>query len=317
MRHYCALAAFLITAAGPAGAQPFPSKPIRLIIPMAAGGATDIYIRTLTPRMTELFGQPVVVDNRAGANGIIGNEMGVRAAPDGHTLLANSLSIAINPGLYKLDYDVVRDLAGITQLGSVELLMGVYAQLPVKTVGDLIALAKAQPGKLSFASVGHGSIAQLAAELFKQATGTNIVHIAYKSTPQAVQETIAGQTQFLFGGIPYMLPHARAGRLNGIAVSTLQRSPFAPDIPTLDEAGVRGFHVPAWFGMWVPAKTPRPIVARIHEVVVKAMNDVRPAIEKQGFKPGGDKPEEFDKFMRSEVEKFSRVIKSANIKAEN
>jgi tripartite-type tricarboxylate transporter receptor subunit TctC len=317
MRICHAIAALLLYSAVSAGAQTFPTKPIRLIIPMAAGGATDIYIRTLTPRMTELFGQPIVVDNRAGANGIIGNEMGVRAAPDGHTLLANSLSIAINPGLYKLDYDVVRDLAGITQLGSVELLMGVYAHLPVKTVADLIALAKAQPGKLNYASFGTGSIAQLAAELFKQGTATSIVHIAYKSTPQAVQETIAGQTQFMFGGIPYMLPHARAGRLNGIAVSTLTRSTFAPDIPTLDESGVRGFDVPAWFGLWVPAKTPRPIVARIHEVVVKAMNDMRPAIERQGFKPGGDKPEEFDKFMRGEVEKFSRVIKSANIRPES
>jgi tripartite-type tricarboxylate transporter receptor subunit TctC len=304
-------------ASASVSAQQYPSKPIRLIIPMAAGGATDIFIRTLTPKMTELLGQPIVVDNRAGANGVIGNEMGVRAAPDGHTLLANSLSIAINPGLYKLDYDVVRDLAGITRLASIELLLGVYAQAPVKSVADLIALAKAQPGKLNYASFGTGSIAQLAAELFKQATNTQIVHIAYKSTPQAVQETIAGQTHFLFGGIPYMLPHARAGRLNGIAVSTLTRSAMAPDIPTLDEAGVRGFDVPAWFGMWVPVKTPRPIVARIHEVMVRAMSDMRPAIERQGFKAGGDSPEAFDKFMRSEVDKFARVIKSANIKPED
>ena len=317
MRTYHAIALLSLLAAVPAGAETFPNKPIRLIIPMAAGGATDIFIRTLTPRMTELLGQPIVVDNRAGANGIIGNEMGVRAAPDGHTILANSLSIAINPGLYKLDYDVVRDLAGITRLAEVELLLGVYAHTPVKNVADLIALAKAQPGKLNYASFGHGSIAQLAAELFKQATATNIVHIAYKSTPQAVQETIAGQTHFLFGGIPYMLPHARAGRLNGIAVSTLTRSAMAPDIPTLDESGVRGFDVPAWFGMWVPAKTPRPIVARIYEATAKAMVDMKPAIEKQGFKPGGEKPEVFDKFMRAEVEKFSRVINAANIKPES
>ena len=316
MKPKYALALLPLLAPVHAAAQAYPAKPVRLIIPMAAGGATDIFIRTLVPSKTELLGQPVVVDNRAGANGIIGNEMGVRAAPDGHTLLANSLSIAINPGLYKLDYDVVRDLAGVTRLASIELLLGVYAQAPVKSVADLIALARAQPGKLNYASFGTGSIAQLAAELFKQATGTQIVHIAYKSTPQAVQETIAGQTHFLFGGIPYMLPHARAGRLNGIAVSTLQRSFMAPDIPTLDEAGVRGFDVPAWFGLWVPVKTPRAIVTRLHEVMVKAMTDMRPAIERQGFKPGGDKPEEFDRFMRAEVEKFARVIKTANIKPE-
>jgi tripartite-type tricarboxylate transporter receptor subunit TctC len=302
-----------------AGAQPdYPSRPIRLIIPMAAGGATDILIRSLAPKMTELLGQQIVVDNRPGANGVIGEEMGVRATPDGYTLIANALAIAINPSLYKLDYDVRRDLAPLTQLASVDLLLGVNPQVPAKSVAELIALAKAQPGKLNYASFGVGSIAHMAGELFKQASRTQIVHIAYKATPQAVQETIAGQTQFMFGGIPYMLPHARAGRLRGIAVSSLQRSPLAPEIPTLDESGLPGFDVTAWFGMWVPAKTPQSIVARLNKVMNQVLTDatVRPNIERQGYRPGGGSSEAFGKFVRSEVEKFSRVVREAGIKPE-
>ncbi len=314
-RHLALL--LLLCAAGPTLAQQYPARPIRLLIPMAAGGATDILIRSLTPKMTELLGQQIVVDNRPGANGVIGDEMGVNAPPDGYTLLANSIAIAINPGLYKLNYSIVRDLAPVTQLASIDLLMGVNPQVPAKTVAELIALAKAQPGKLNYASFGVGSIAHLAAEIFKQASNTQIVHVAYKGTPQAVQDTIAGQTQFMFGGIPYMLPHARAGRLHGIAVSSLQRSPLAPEIPTLDESGLPGFDVTAWFGMWVPARTPRPVVARLNEVMVKTLHDLRPAIEKQGYRPGGGAPEEFGKFVRAEVDKFARVIKTAGIKLEN
>src|SRR5689334_16871670 len=247
-------------------AQPYPSRPLRLIIPMAAGGATDILVRTITPRMSELLGQQVIVDNRPGANGVMGDEMVVKAAPDGYTLHANALAIAINPSLYKLSYDIRTDLTPITQLAAVDLLLGVYPQLPVKTVRDLITLAKAQPNKLNYASFGVGSIAHIAGEMFKQATQTQIVHVPYKASPLAVQETVAGQTQFVFGGVSYMLPQARAGRLNAIGVASLKRTPLAPEIPTLDESGVPGFDVTAWFGMWMPPKTPKPTVDRIYKV---------------------------------------------------
>ena len=299
-------------------AQQYPTRPIRLLIPMSAGGATDILIRTLTPKMSDLLGQQIVVDNRAGANGVIGEEMGVRAAPDGYTLLANSLAIAINPSLYKLNYHIARDLQPVTQLATIDLLLGVYPQVPAKSVSELVALARAQPGKLNYASFGIGSIAHMAGEMFKQATNTQIVHIPYKSSPLAVQETIAGQTQFLFGGIPYMLPQAKAGRLRGIAVSSPQRSPLAPEIPTVSESGVPGFDVTAWFGMWVPLHTPRPLVNKINEVVVKVMNlpEVRAHVESQGFRPVGDSPDAFGKFVRDEVEKFARVIKTGGIKPE-
>jgi tripartite-type tricarboxylate transporter receptor subunit TctC len=322
MRVLRQLAPFLLVGAACATcaalAQEYPTRPIRLIIPMAAGGATDILIRTLTPKMTELLGQQIVVDNRPGANGVIGDEMAIKAAPDGYTLHANSIAISINPSLYKLNYDIVRDLAPVTLLASIDLVFGVNPQVPAKSVSELIALAKAQPGKLNYASFGIGSISHIAGEMFKQASNTQIVHVAYKSSPLAVQETIAGQTQFVFGGTSYMLPQVRAGRLRGIAIGSLQRSPLAPEIPTVSESGLPGFDVTAWFGMWVPAKTPQPVIRRINEVVVKALNhpEVRARVEEQGYKPGGDSPEAFGKFVRAEVDKFARVIKTAGIKPE-
>lgn len=307
---------FMVLIASPALAQPYPNRPLRVIIPMAAGGATDIVIRTITPRMSELLGQQIIVDNRPGANGVMGDEMVVKAAPDGYTLHANSLAIAINPSLYKLSYDIRRDLTPVTQLASVDLILGVYPQLPVKSVRDLIALARSQPNKLNYASFGVGSIAHIAGEMFKQATQTQIVHVAYKASPLAVQETVAGQTQFVFGGVSYMLPQVRAGRLNGIGVASLKRTPLAPEISTLDESGVPGFESTAWFGMWMPPQTPKAIVNRIHDVVVKSLNDSRPAIEKLGYKIGGETPAEFAQFVRAEVEKYARVVKAAGIKPE-
>lgn len=317
LRLACAVlgTAMLVAAAGTSRAQSYPTKPIRLIIPMAAGGATDILVRSLTPKMTDLLGQQIVVDNRPGANGVIGDEMAIRAAPDGYTLHANALAIAINPSLYQLNYDITRDLAPVTELASIDLVLGVYPGIPVKTVAELIALARAQPGKLNYASFGIGSISHIAGEMFKQASDTKIVHIAYKSSPQAVQETIAGQTQLVIGGTSYMLPQVRAGRLRGIAIGSLRRSPLAPEIPTVSESGLPGYDVTAWFGMWVPAKTPRAIVARVNDVVVKVLNhpDVRAHVEGQGYQPVGNSPEAFGKFVKSEVEKFARVIKTAGI----
>ena len=317
-----AAAIFCAVAVGhlpPAGAQPsYPSRPIRLIIPMAAGGATDILVRLLTPKMTELLGQQIVVDNRPGANGVIGDEIAIKATPDGYTLHANAIAIAINPSLYKLSYDFLRDLAPVTQLASIVLVLGIHPQVPAQSVSELIALAKAQPGKLNYASFGIGSISHIAGEMLKQASGTQIVHVPYKSSPLAVQETIAGQTQFVFGGISYMLPQVRAGRLRGIAVSALTRSPLAPEIPTVSESGLPGFDVTAWFGMWAPAKTPRILITRVNDVMVKVLNhpEVRAHIESQGYRPVGDTPEEFGKFLRAEVDKFARVVKAAGIKLE-
>jgi tripartite-type tricarboxylate transporter receptor subunit TctC len=311
------LFSFATLIAPSAFAQSYPNRPIRLVIPMAAGGATDILLRTITPRMSELFGQQVVVDNRPAANGILGDEMAVKSAPDGYTLHATSLAITINPSMYKLSYDVRRDLTPVTQIGLSDLIMGVPSKLPVKTVQDFINLAKSQPGKLNYASFGVGSIAHVAGEMFKQATNTQIVHVAYKATPLAVQETVAGQTQFLFGSISYMLPQVRAGRMTAIGLASLQRNPLTPDIATLDEQGLKGFNVTAWFGMWMPARVPKPILNRVYEVVAQSLKDQRASIEKLAYKPGGEPPEQFGKFVNSEVDKFARVVKTAGIKIEN
>jgi tripartite-type tricarboxylate transporter receptor subunit TctC len=314
---FIALAA-ACTAVPAAQAQNFPSRPLRLIIPMGAGGATDIFIRTIVPKLSETLGQQIVVDNRPGANGVIGDEMAVKAQPDGYTLMANSIAISINPALYKLNYDVTRDLQGITRLGMIDLLMGIHPSVPAKTVAELIAHAKANPGKLNYASFGIGSISHVAGEMLKQATGTQLVHVAYKTSPLAVQETIAGQTHIVIGGISYMLPQARAGRLRGIAITSLQRSPHAPDIPTAHESGLPNYDVNAWFGTWLPAATPKPVLARLYDAMSKTLGhpDVRAAIDKHGYKIGGEPPDAFQKFVRGEVEKFARVIKSAGIKPE-
>ena len=319
-RAYATALAMLTASAAVAQttAQNFPNRPLRLIIPMGAGGATDIFIRTIVPKMSDTLGQQIVVDNRPGANGVIGDEMAVRAAPDGYTLMANSIAITINPGLYKLSYDITRDLQGVTRLGMIDLLMGIHPAVPAKTVSEFIAHARANPGKLNYASFGIGSISHVAGEMFKQATGTQLVHVAYKTSPLAVQETIAGQTHLVMGGISYMLPQARAGRLRGIAITSLQRNANAPDIPTAHESGLPNFDVNAWFGLWVPAATPKPVLAKLYDAVSKTMNhpEVRLAIEKHGYQIGGEPPEQFQQFVRGEVEKFGRVIKAAGIKPE-
>ena len=316
-----ALTVLTALTAGTASAQTtqsFPTRPLRLIIPMGAGGATDIFIRTIVPKLSDILGQPVVVDNRPGANGVIGDEMAVKAVPDGYTLMANALSITINPSLYKLNYDVTRDLQGLTRLGSIDLLMGIHPSIPAKTVAEFITHAKANPGKLNYASFGIGSISHIAGEMFKQAAGTQLVHVAYKTSPLAVQETIAGQTHLVIGGISYMLPQARAGRLRGIAISSLQRNANAPDIPTAHESGLPNFDVNAWFGTWVPSAVPKPVLAKLYEAMSKTLNhpEVRSAIEKHGYVIGGESPEVFQKFVRGEVEKFSKVIKTAGIRPE-
>ncbi len=312
--------AAIVPAPGAAQNVPanYPARPLRLIIPQAAGGATDIFIRTIVPKLAETLGQQVVVDNRPGANGMIGDEMAVKAPADGYTFMANAVGIVVNPALSKLNYDITRDLLGITRLGAIDLLMGIHPSVPAKTVAELINHAKTNPGKLNYASFGIGSISHVAGEMFKQASGTQIVHVPFKSSPLAVQETIGGQTHIVIGGISYMLPQARSGRLRGIAITSLQRSTHAPDIPTAHESGLPNYDINAWFGTWVPAAVSKPVLAKLYDAMSKTLGhpEVRAAIDKHGYKIGGERPEEFQKFVRGEVEKFSRVIKASGIKSE-
>ena len=300
------------------GAENYPARPVRLIIPQAAGGATDIFIRTVIPKLSETLGQQVVVDNRAGANGVIGDEMAVKAPADGYTFMANAIGIVMNPSLYKLNYDITRDLQGVTRLGAIDMLIGIHPSVPAKSVAELISHAKANPNKLNYASFGIGSISHVAGEMFKQASGTQIVHVPFKSSPLAVQETIGGQTHIVMGGISYMLPQARSGRLRGIAITAMQRNSNAPDIPTAHESGLPSFDINAWFGTWVPAAVPKPVLAKLYDAMSKtlAAPDVRAAIDKHGYKIGGEPPEQFHQFVRREVEKFAKVLKAAGIKPE-
>jgi tripartite-type tricarboxylate transporter receptor subunit TctC len=320
MRTILATAALISAAAAHAqsSADNYPNRPLRLIIPQAAGGATDIFIRTIVPKLSETLGQQVVVDNRPGANGVIGDEMAVKAPADGYTFMANAIGIVVNPSLYKLNYDITRDLQGLTRLGAIDMLIGIHPAVPAKTVAELIAYAKANPNKLNYASFGIGSISHVAAEMFKQASQTQIVHVPFKSSPLAVQETIGGQTHIVIGGISYMLPQARSGRLRGIAITALARNANAPDIPTAHESGLPNYAVDAWFGSWVPAAVPKPVLTKLYDAMSKTLNhpDVRVAIDKHGYKVGGEPPEQFHKFVRNEVEKFGRVIKAAGIKPE-
>ena len=318
LKRLAALALISATAHAQTGAENFPNRPLRLIIPQAAGGATDIFIRTIAPKLSENLAQQVVVDNRPGANGVIGDEMAVKAPADGYTFMANAIGIVVNPSLYKLNYDITRDLQGLTRLGAIDMLMGIHPAVPAKTVAELITYAKANPGKLNYASFGIGSISHVAAEMFKQASNTQIVHVPFKSSPLAVQETIGGQTHIVIGGISYMLPQARAGRLRGIAITALQRNANAPDIPTAHESGPPNYAVDAWFGAWVPAAVPKPVLAKLYDAMSRTLNhpDVRAAIDKHGYKIGGETPDVFHKFVRSEVEKFGKVIKAAGIKPE-
>lgn len=307
------IAGAAIHASSALAQEKFPNRPIRLLIPMAAGGSSDILMRTLSLKMSDILGQQIVIDNRPGANGVIGEEMVARAAPDGHTWLVTSIAIAINPSLYKPSYNAVTDLTPVSNLADVDLLLGINPGVPAKTVAELIAYAKANPNKLNYASFGVGSIAQMAGELFKQASKTEIVHIAYKATPQAVQETIAGQTQMVFGGTPYMLPHARTGRLRGIAVSSLQRSPLAPEIPTLDEAGLRGFDVNPWWGMLAPAGTDMRIVRKINSDVADILKtkEMQEFFRAQGAEALITTPEELHKMLVADSAKWAKVVRAS------
>jgi len=232
--------AIVAVLAGPVYGQTYPERPVRIVVAMGAGGAADLLTRTVTPSLSERLGQQFVVDDRPGANGVLGQDIVAKANPDGYTLLVQSIAMAINASLYKLPHDTLRDFAPITQLATVGLILVVHPSLPARNVKELIALAKAKSGELNYSSFGNGSIAQIAGETFKIATGVDIRHVAYKTSPAAVQDVVAGQVQLVFAGIPYSMGLVGAGRLRPLAVSMRERSALAPDVPTMMESGVKG-----------------------------------------------------------------------------
>jgi tripartite-type tricarboxylate transporter receptor subunit TctC len=292
----------------------YPSKPIRFVVGFTPGGATDLVARTISQKLGDALGQPVVVDNRPGAASNIAAELVATSPKDGHTVFLGTVSTSINPTLYrKLAYDPVRDFAPVTQVTSTPFVVAVHPSLPVRSIKDLIAVAKASPGKLAYASAGSGSGAHLFTEMFANMRQVKLVHVPYKGAAPATTATISGETQVLFDNITTMLPVTRSGRLRGLAVTTAKRSAAAPELPTVAEAGVPGYDANAWFGMFVPAGTPQSVIDRLNIETVKIIKlpDTRERFLSLGAEPVGSTPAEFGNFFKAEVVKWGKVVESS------
>ncbi|MDB5808145.1 MAG: protein bugT-like protein [Betaproteobacteria bacterium] len=315
------IALMLINSAATLAADPasFPTKPIRMVVPFGAGSNSDVLARTVAVRMAEHFGQQVVVDNRPGAGGNIGTDLVAKAPPDGYTIVLGAASvIAINQSLYsQMPYDSNTAFAPITNMVKTTNVLIVTPALPIKTVNDLIAYGKANPGKLTYASAGAGGTIHLSAELFKSMTGITMEHIAYKSSPLAHIDMISGQVHAMFDAMPTALPQIKANRLRAIAVTTAKRSPQLPDLPTVAES-VPGFEAAGWFGYVAPARTPKEVIATLNKEIVRILSlpDVKERLIAQGAEPVGDTPEQFAQYIKSEAAKWGKVIKTLNLKIE-
>jgi tripartite-type tricarboxylate transporter receptor subunit TctC len=300
-------------------AEGYPSKPIRIIVPYTPGGFNDTLARTLGQKLNEKWGQPVVVDNRPGGGTTIGTGLAAKAPADGHTLLVVSFAFGVNPSLYaQLPYDTQRDFAPVVLAAGTPNIVVVNPQLPVKSVRDLIALARSKPGKLNYATAGNGSSNHLSMEMFKRMTGVDIVHVPYKGSSPAVTDLIGGQVDVMFDNVPNVLQHIKAGKLRGLAVSSRERSPFAPDLPTVAEAGVPGFDVSVWFGVVVPSGTPKDVVSRLNAEINRILKlpGVVELFHKQGVEPLGGTPDAFAAFLRDQTTKWAKVVKDSGAKAE-
>ncbi len=315
-----ALASALFQTGAIVAAQDYPGRPIRLIVGYPPGGGTDIVGRMMAQKLSETLGQNVVVDNRGGATGNIGTELAAKALPDGYTLLMGNVAPnAINVSLFKhLPFDPVRDFAPVSLVASTPNILVANLALPVMSVQDVIALAKAKPGTLNFPSAGVGSSSHLAGELLKILARIDMVHVPYKGGGPALIDVLSGQMQIMFATMPAAMPHAKSGKLRPIAVTSDKRSRTLPELPTIAETGVAGYEASTWYGMLAPAQTPRPIVNRLHREVVKtlAAPEMRERLFAQGFEPAGNTPEEFGAYIKSEIAKWARVIKDAGIKPE-
>jgi tripartite-type tricarboxylate transporter receptor subunit TctC len=312
-----ALVVLLLLAVAPAAAQTWPAKPVRLIVPFSPGGSTDITARILAQKLTDAWRQQVIVDNRAGAGGNIGAEAVARAAPDGYTLLLATTGVmSINMYLYRsLAYDAARDLAPVTQIGALPLILVVHPSLPAKSVKELIAIAKAKPGALTYASSGVGGATHMTAELFRMMAGVDIVHVPYKGSGQALVDLVSGQVVVAFDQIVSSMPHVEAGKLRALAVTSAKRFASVPRLPTIAESGVPGYDAISWNGIAAPAATPAAILGRIQGDVARALAlpDIRERFAKDGIEPVGSTPEQFAAHIRSEREKWGKVVKAAGI----
>jgi tripartite-type tricarboxylate transporter receptor subunit TctC len=299
-------------------AQNWPSKPLRYIVPFPPGAFNDTLARTISAELSKTLGQPMVVDNRPGGNSVIGTEAAAKSAPDGYTLFGAALPFSAIQSLYKTSFDVTKDFAPITLAGFSANMMVAHPSFPPNNVKELLAHARKNPGKINYGSSGNGTSVHLAMELFKSMTKTYLLHIPYKGSAPVVTDLIAGQIDVMFDNTPNVIGHVRAGRMKALAVTTAQRSPLAPEIPTLAEAGVPGYEQTAWFGVLAPAGTPREIITRLNTEIVKVLNapDVKERFGKQGVEVRTSTPEQFSTFLRSEVDRWGKVIREAGIKAD-
>lgn len=314
-----AVVAAAAAAPGAYAQQQFPTKPIRMVVPFSAGSQTDILARLIGQKMNEHWGQQVVVDNRPSAGGTIAAGIVAAAPPDGHTLMVHSVGHAINATLYsRLPFDTLRDFAGVSQIASVPNVLVVAPALGVKSVKDLIALAKQKPGQINFGSAGIGSGTHINGEQFKVAAGVNVVHVPYKGTPEALTDTMTGRIQYFFSPLVPALPFVKEGRLLALAVSTAKRAPVLPDVPTVAEAALPGFDFDQWYGMLAPTKTPKPILDQLSKEVARVLDlpDVRERFQSQGAVAKPSTPQQFDVFIRSEIGKLANVIKASGARAD-
>jgi tripartite-type tricarboxylate transporter receptor subunit TctC len=308
-----------LVVAGTSWAQSYPVKPVRMIVPFVPGGNTDIIGRVFAPKMSELLGQQIVVENRGGAGSTIGTELVARAAPDGYMILMVSAAHTINPAMIKkLPYDSVKDFAPVSIIADVPTAFVVHPSLPAKNVKEFIAIARARPGEINYSTAGRGTVGHLAAELLSSTAKIKLVHVPYKGTGQSMVDLVAGHVQMQLSSMPAAIQHVRTGRLRMIAQTGKRRSAAAPDVPTMEESGLPGFVVSSGFGMFAPAGTPRAVIDRIHSALVKALNDpaVKENLSKQGAEVVASTPEEYDRFNRAEIAKWIKVAGEAGITPE-
>jgi tripartite-type tricarboxylate transporter receptor subunit TctC len=313
-------ACLIVQPAAQAQTRSYPEKSVRVIVPAPPGSAPDFLVRLVGQKLSEAWGQPVVIDNIVGASGNIGTERAAKAVPDGYTLLFNTIGpIAVNVSLFdKLPYDPIKDLAPISLVAKMPNILTVNPGVPVKNLAELIALAKKEPGRLRYGTAGPGTTQHLSGELLNTLAGIKLVSIPYKSSAQMTTDAIGGQIEVLFHNAPVLLPHLKSGGLRGIAITSAKRSPAVPELPTMAEAGVAGFEITAWFGFMAPRGTPQAIIEKIHADVARivASPDIRERILAQASEPVGNSPEEYAAFINEEIIKWRAVIKQANMKAE-
>jgi tripartite-type tricarboxylate transporter receptor subunit TctC len=319
LKKFLALAACVLAASN-VFAQAYPAKPVRVIVGFPPGGGTDVVARVISQKLTEWWGQPVTVENRAGATGTIGADLVAKSAPDGYTLIMGHVnSHAIAPNLFaKLPYDPIKDFAAVSYVGYVPNVLAVHPSVNVKTVKELVALLKANPGKYNYASSGNGSTQHLAGEMFKQLTGTSIVHVPYKGSGDAIKDLLAGVVAMNFDTMPPVMPHVQAGKLRGLAISTPKRLSQLPEVPTFLEEGITGFDVANWYGVMAPAGTPRDLVQKLNADINKAMQvpEVRARLEGVGTQLREQSAAEFEAYMKAEITKYAKLIKDTGVRIE-